>query len=102
MVVCVDGGGYYRYAWKCACCSRSLLAYFSLDVLFFSGVLLLLLLLFVCFVFPFVCYFIFICLFFVISSISHLSDVWCFAVFILLLKEVSHGDNKVVLYCTVL
>ena len=44
---------------------------------------------------------VFIFSFFIISSISHLSDVWCFAVFILLLKEFPpRGQKK--LYCIVL
>ena len=97
MVVCVDGGGYYRYVWVCACYNRGLKFFFFFSFLtinffyiFFS-------------VFQFWSAFLE-CVFLKkkISGMSYLCFVWCFAVFILLLKECPHGDNKVVLYCIVL
>ena len=75
MVECADGCRYCRYVWTCACYYRGILSYFSKDVLFLSG-----------FFLP------------VISSISYLCDVRCFAVFTSLLKEF-FPTGTIKLYC---
>ena len=72
--------------------TKAFLAYFSLDMLFLSGRVFFVALFFLFF-------FVFLGGRVAILSILYLCDVSCFVLYILLLKELPHGDNKPVYIC---